>query len=340
MSQFPSLTKRREHTFAHGLRQRYPEPAETELVFAGESFIVEPPISDPMKQAAWLDRFLNYGPKYGEIDGRYGGHLAWRVAPAPVRYLMGPVDDVFCQLAEAYIRKAPQGYPLDWLVPGQVLYPGSTNPPQMKVVDVRPLFTNEDLLTQLWGKAQSGPDWLANNNGGLCQVLFDCPARTADLVDLHGNSYTQKRDEESVWLYGGAYRGDGRGNLVKMAINLILWGHTYAAEGLGTPETSYWVQNLGFATDLWLTYIERFAGRILWQMAHTETCLMLSDLFNADGGGRGGIVQKTSGTFKGKPAPPVNPPLPRSTWQHVAPYVDEALSGLIKAATAALITAL
>lgn len=342
MKQFPSVKKRRKHQKGNGLRQRFPEPASYLLSCGDAPFILEPPNTDPYWQAAMMVRWLTWTDKYAAIDARYGGPLRWRVAPLPVRYAVGPVDDVFGRLVSQYLDGLTSP-PVD--LGGESSGAGGYSPtPPFELqtyATVVPGYGVDDMLTQLWSADDTTTGWFDGSGGSLKSVVWESPVQTiTQYYPTHPPIVTIK----PIVRYELNAAGDGYLDGVEIwqrAIELILWGHASCPDKLADNAVGNALQRpAGFAAKQWLDWIEVNAGRVLWQMAHVETLLEITDICNVATGGRGGPVHPGGKFLAGNPTPPSNPPLPPSTWSRVAPYVDKAISGAIQAAVEAAIVAL
>ena len=342
MKQFKSVAKRREHQKGHGIRARYPEPGGFDYQVGDAQFVRKPPSGDPMWQAAMIDRWLRFADQYAAIDARYGGPLRWRVAPYPVEYAPGPVDDVFARLVNKYLDglTSPPGG-----LGGAGTGPGGYSPtPPFELslyTTVVPEFGVEDLRTQTWATGDNGFGWVSLTNGTITGCVWRKPDQTeTTYYPTHPPIVTDVPIVQTEVNAGGAGYLD-HVEIWQKAVELILWGHTSGIAKLDDTSVGNALQRpAGFAAQEWMAWIEVNAGRILWQMAHVECLLMLTDLCNVATGGRGGPTGHAGNTLTGPPTPNTNPPVNHSTWSKVAPYVDKALSGAVQAATEALIMSL
>ena len=341
MAQFPSVKARRKTSKGYGLRHEFPEPAAHDLVSPAEAFVTNPPRGDVLWQASMLKRFKNYAPEYAAIDGRYGGPLRWRVAPTPVEYCIGPMDDSFIRLALAYLDALKNNNIVELYSPGQT-YVDANNANQFWTVEtVTPNYTLDDEKSQIYAYTQTTVDWIADSGADFANVLLGHPAQTVHSISTDGRTETFVVPARSNLQDGGATMADGRDGLLECMINLVLWGHCEGPVTIGSPKGNFiGIQLPGFASGAWLDWLGRCAGRVLWQMAHVETLLMLTDICNVGTRGHGGTAGRGGTTLVGPVTPNASPVLPRSTWSKVAPYVDKAIAGAIEAGTAALISTL
>lgn len=341
MAQFPSVAARRSVSKGYGLRHEFPEPVAADIVSGRDAFVKNPPHPDIMWQASMLRRFKFYANQYGTIDDRFGGHLRWRVQPTPVEYCLGPMDDSFIRLCLAYLQPAGNALSLEWWHPGQG-FQDANNPGLYWACEVVVgEYTIDDEEDQIYSQTQVGTEWMRDASGGFANCIIGHADQRATFLGTDGRTLVLTNPKTSHRQDGGATMANGTDGLMDCMIDLVLWGHCAGPVTVGSPTGNFLtVQKPGFAKDAWADWLERCAGRILWQMAHVECLLELINLCNVGTGGVGGTAGRGGKSLVGPPVPNTNPALPRSTWSKVAPYVDKALTGAVEALTAAIITAI
>lgn len=296
MAQFPSLVARRRSKRGDGIKARWPEPTGEFWISGQDDFVVQPPFGDALRQAALIERFYLYANQYAEIETRFTGHDDFAVAPYPLRYALGPFDDVYSAMLMACYAAWPNPF-IAPRIPNVGEPMANLDGDSISTVfSVSQEWTKDDETTQLLAALTTPGGWVGGNGAGFQEVPLHRPAihLTYGRDTDHPLDYIETADF-AVLPNTPFYRGE-RGAWDVLAIQMLLWGKCFKVEYLTNQTGGLFFGPIAMDEVKTIAYIEAYAGRVLWQMAHVATLLMCEDLLNIDKGGRGGLTgQEQSG---------------------------------------------
>lgn len=288
MKQFPSVTARRHNTFGHGIRSRIPEPTGTLIQCDPEQVVVEPPVSNPIVLASWLERFYRYSRGYEDKAARYTGEDAFSSSRIPARYSIGVLDENYYTLWIHYLQELDR----PWVLPHRPWEgdsPDNTGLTRFGIVQsVAPKWSAQDEADYIAAHTSTGTSFLGCTQGiGGSAVAVGEQAFT--VAYENGNpSQDFVMYPEVVTVTNEAVVGSRVVPIAVLALQLLIHGKCYWPNGVGGNGVWSPLKEIPTQKETWLRYIQGCAGRWLWQFAYIQWWMMHDDLCNVGEGGRGG----------------------------------------------------